>query len=189
MADMPSPAESIGVGKRIKEFRVRRQLSMRQLAKNAGVAVSYVAGVEAERISPTISTLRKLLLALGTDLGAFFAEAAPSAKWTFRHDEMHSVVDEKRRYQFILPRRPDIQVEVLDELIYPGETPEFEVLSSDIAGYVLQGELYVEIEGEERQLLGVGDAFYIPAGKPVRGICASDSVPTRLISIYSPSRY
>jgi transcriptional regulator with XRE-family HTH domain len=189
MADTPQPLEPTDVGKRLREFRQRRQLSMRQLAKNASVAVSYVAGVEAERISPTISTLRKLLAALDTDLGTFFAEAPPSTKWVFYHDEMRMAVDEKRCYKFVLPRRPDIQVEVLDELISPGETPEFEVLNSDIAGYVIQGELYVEVEGEERQLLHANDSFYIRAGKPIRGICASETEPVRLISIFSPTRY
>jgi transcriptional regulator with XRE-family HTH domain len=189
MADTSRPAESVGVGKRVRELRQRRHFSMRQLAKNAGVAVSYVAGVEAERISPTIATLRKLLSALDTDLGAFFAEAVPSAKCVFRRDEMRVAVDEKRRYMFVLPRRPDIQIEVLDEMISPGETPEFEVLNSDIAGYVLQGNLYVEIEGEERQLLQANDSFYVPAGKPIRGLCASETEPVRLLSIYSQTRY
>jgi transcriptional regulator with XRE-family HTH domain len=183
------PGVEISVGARLRELRLRHRFSMRELAKRADVAVSYVAGVEAERISPTITTLRKLLGALDTDLGTFFAEAPPSPQWVFRHDEMRAAADANRRYTFILPRRADVHIEMLDEVIAPGETPEFETLSSDLAGYVLQGKLYIEVEGEERQLLTSGDAFYVPTGKPVRGISAYKAKPVHLLTVYTAPRY
>ena len=115
--------EARGLGQRLRGLRQGHQLSMRQLSKQAGVALSYLAGVEAGRISPTIATLRKLLTALGTDLGGFFTEPAEATgEIVFRQEEMRVVVDAKRRYVFVLPRRPDIHVEVVDETIMPGET-------------------------------------------------------------------
>lgn len=183
-------AESREVGQRLRELRLGHRLSMRQLSKQAGVALSYLAGVEAGRTSPTIATLRKLLTALGTDLGAFFTEPASSeGEIVIRQEEMRVVVDPNRRYVFVLPRRPDIQAEIVDETILPGETPEFETLSSDMAGYVLQGELLLEIQGEERQWLRPQDAFYLSTGRPVRGSCAKPGLPVRLLTIYVPARY
>lgn len=182
--------QSQELGRRLRELRQKATLSMRQLSKLAGVAPSYIAGLEAGRISPTIATLRKMLTALGTDLGEFFTEPAPAVEdYIFRAGEMRQLVDPKRRYVFILPRRQNIHVEIVDETIIPGERPEFETLSSDLAGYVLSGELYLEIGEQERQLLHPYDAYYVPAGTPVRGYCALPGVPVHMVTVYSPARY
>lgn len=177
------------LGSRLRHLRMRCQLSVRQLAERAGVAPSYVTGVEAGRMSPTIATLRKLLLALGTDLGAFFSEDAPAPEGpVFARETMRTVVDGSRCYAFVLPRRPDIRLELLDEEIRPGETPEFETLDADLAGYVLRGELTLELEAIPARVLRTGDAFYIPAGTPVRGWCAGDE-PVRLVTVTSAPTY
>ncbi|HEY3417587.1 MAG TPA: helix-turn-helix domain-containing protein [Armatimonadota bacterium] len=190
MTDANIMADSTEIGRRLRELRQRANLSIRQLAKRAGVVASYISGVEAGRISPTIATLRKLLLGLNTDLGAFFSEPLPSdEERAFRHAAMRTAEEARRSYTFILPRRPDIPFEMVDETIMPGDTPEFEILSSDIAGYVLHGDLLLEVEGEERQLLQTNDAFFVPAGRPVRGYSARDDHPVRLLSVYSPPRY
>lgn len=181
--------ESMGVGARLRNLRLRCHLSMRELAEKAGVSASYISAVESERISPTIVTLRKLLLGLDCDLGLFFSnDASASDGYVFRRERMHAVEDPGRSYAFVLPRRPDIRYEVLDEQLRAGEKPEFEALPSDVAGYVLRGTLQLEIEGESLLTLRTGDAFYIPAGRASRGFCA-DEGPIRLISIQSPPTY
>lgn len=176
-------------GARLRNLRQRCRFSMRQLAERAGVAASYVSAVEAGKISPTIATLSKLLTVLGTDLAGFFAdEASAPLGYIFRRQQMHTVVDATRCYTFILPRRPDVTLEMLDEEIFPVDAAEFETLPADIAGYVLKGELLLEIEGEDSQVLRTGDAFFIPAGRPARGRSVqSESV--RLITALTPPRY
>ncbi|MHB9129865.1 MAG: helix-turn-helix domain-containing protein [Armatimonadota bacterium] len=190
MSNQELENESAELGSRLRELRLRNGLSIRQLSKQAGVAPSYITGVESGRTSPTISTLRKVLAGLDTDLGAFFTESntMPEDR-IFRHDNMRTVVDKKRRYEFVLPRRKDIPVEIVNETIQFGETPQFETLTSGMAGYVLAGELILEIEGEERQVIRANDAFYIPAGLPVRGFSAKKGEAVRLLTIYTPPRY
>lgn len=178
------------IGGKLRLLRTRNRLSMRQLAKLAGVTTSYIAGLEAGRTSPTISTLRKLLDALQTDLGEFFSAEAPGAEMVFRHERMRQVEDENRRYTFTLPRRPNVHVEVVEETIRPrGAKPEFETLHSEMAGFVLEGELVLEVEHQAPQRLRPRDAFYIPAGRPVRGWAAADDAPVRLLTIYTPPRF
>lgn len=178
------------VGDHLKSLRLMRKYSMRKLAKVAGVTVSYVSDLEAGKLSPTLATLRKLLLALDTDLGRFFNEAdAELGSHVFQAERMRVVKDSFHQNTFVFPRRLDIHVELLDELIYPSEEePEYEVLSSDLAGYIIQGEMYLDIKGEEPTVVGPGDAFYVTAGKPVRGRAVTDT-PVRLITIYHPPRY
>ena len=50
-------------------------------------------------------------------------------------------------------------------------------------GYILQGELTVEVEGKPAQTLKAGDSFFIPAGTVHSGKNASKS-PTVVLSTY-----
>jgi transcriptional regulator with XRE-family HTH domain len=170
-------------GRRLRALRLRAHLSMRELARQAGVAVSCVSNIEAGRLSVSLATLRKLLLALGTDLGPFFADELPAPSgWVFRRRQMCAMTDAGRCYTLVLPARPDIGLIMLDEELFAGEKPDFESLSGDLAGYVLTGELQFELQGDAPQVLQPGDAFYIPAGRAARGRCArGESV--RLVTV------
>lgn len=172
-----------GTGRRLRALRLRAHLSMRELARRSAVAVSCVSNLEAGRLSVSLATLRKLLVALETDLGPFFANELPSPSgWVFRRNQMCATTDAGRCYTFVLPGRPDIGLVLLDEELFAGEQPDFESLVGDLAGYVLAGELEFEMRGHEPQNLQPGDAFYIPAGQAARGRCArGESV--RLVTV------
>jgi len=157
---------------------------MRELARRADIAVSYLSNLEAGRLSPSLAMLRKVLLALGTDLEPFFANrpAVPEGP-VFRLQQMRRVTDASRSYTFVLPPRPDIGLIMFDEVLFAGEDPQFESLTGDLAGYVLTGELILEIKGEPTQTLQAGDAFYVPAGKPLRGWCGGNADSVRLVTV------
>lgn len=177
-------AGDLHVEARLRSLRQRCHLSMRGLAEKAGVSVGYVSGVESGAISPTIATLRKLLLAMGTDIGTFFqekAEAEPGP--VFRREEMVFVNDGGRNYTLVLPQREDVESIILDEEFMPDEkSPVMETLPGDLAGYVIKGEVLLEVEGEEPQVLRTGDAYYVKAGRQVRGHAWGDE-PARLITV------
>jgi len=168
----PSSEPDALTGRKLRALRLRAHLSMRELARRSNVAVSYVSNVESGKVSATLATLRKLLVALGSDIGPFFAEDHSATEgWVFRRQHMQTTSDSGRSYTFVLPSRPDIGLIMLDEELFAGENPGFESLSGDLSGYVLAGELELELQGERRQILQAGDAFYIPAGRAVRGCC------------------
>ncbi len=178
------------LGSRIKRLRTGQALSLRQLAERAGVAPSYLSAVERDKLSPTIALLGKVLAALGTDLAAFFTAALveDEARFVFRRDAMQTVEDGGRRYTFLFPKRQDLRLEVLEEVLLPGETPDYEDLPVDLAGYVVCGTLLIEIEGIGAEEVHPGDAFYVPAGYPVRGRCLHDT-PVQLLTMMTPPRY
>ncbi len=189
MNTTPTQHAEEAVGQRLRQLRQRSKFSIRQLAEQAQLSTGYISGVENGTICPTIAMLRKLLIALGSDLGDFFTEVRPiPAGPIFRREQMMSAGEAHRTYTLILPRRDDIKVEMIEEELRPGEVPDFEELASDLTGYVLHGELFLEIKGSDSQLLHTGDAFYIPAGQPVRGRCVNEN-PVRLITVIVPPRY
>ena len=177
------PTFNAETGRKLRALRLRAHWSMRELARQAGVAVSYVSNLEAGRVSATLAGLRKLLVVLGSDIGPFFTLEQPAVEgWVFRRPQMQATSDAGRSYTFILPARADIRLTMLDEELFAGEPPEFETLDGDFAGYVLAGELVLEFAGEPPQILQAGDAFYAPALRPVRGRCdAGKSV--RLVTV------
>jgi quercetin dioxygenase-like cupin family protein len=103
--------------------------------------------------------------------------------WVFRRPQMQTTSDKGRSYTFLLPARADIQFNMMDEELFAGEQPEFESLTGDLAGYVLAGDLRLELAGEPRQLLHPGDSFYVPAGRSARGRCGAGK-SVRLISVF-----
>ena len=56
---------------RLREWRERRGLSVRELAEKAGVGFSTVHRIEVGRMSPTIALLEKLAKALRVDVQDF----------------------------------------------------------------------------------------------------------------------
>lgn len=60
------------VGRRIRELREERGLSLRALAEASGLSVNAVSLIERGQSSPTVSTLHRLAAALGVRIVDFF---------------------------------------------------------------------------------------------------------------------
>ena len=178
------------VGRRIQLLRKRSGMSVRQLAAQAGVAAGMISYVERGRASPSLATLQKLLTALGTDLGSFFGAPDGGGKGpVFLRQRMQVVSDRQRTYTMLLTRQPGIRMEMFDEELQPSrKKPAFETLGCDVAGYVLAGNLTLEIKNRKKELVRSGDAFYIAKGTAHRGYASGDD-PVRLVTAYHPPRY
>jgi transcriptional regulator with XRE-family HTH domain len=64
---------SIIVGKKIKEIRKKKALTIQELAEISGVSEGHVSRLENGLKSPTISTLEKLANALDVPIVYFFS--------------------------------------------------------------------------------------------------------------------
>jgi len=184
--------QSSSIGVRLRELRERAGMSLRDVCGKGGVAPSYLSNLERGGSSPTLAKLRKILVALGTDLESFFTEESDSGgheEHVFRREHMRTAADASRRYTFLLPKRKDMQAEALEEYMLPGERKtEFEVLESSVFGVVLAGMVELEIEGKPKELVRTGDAFHVSAFTPHRGHCVS-AEPARLITVFVPPTY
>jgi transcriptional regulator with XRE-family HTH domain len=177
------------VGYRLRLLRQRGGIGLRELAQRAQVTPAMVSYVEHGKASPSVVTLEKLLGALGTDLAAFFGAEQPAPDGpVFPRETMRLIADDERSYTLVFPRAGGIGVEVLDELLKPGRPRrDFETLPCDVGGYVITGELTLEIGSRPPRRLRPGDAFYVPAGVCHRGF-ATGREPTRLMSFSLPAR-
>jgi len=183
--------DKVEMGNRVRDLRHKSGMTLRALSAKAGIAPSYLSNLERGVNSPTLATLHRILTALGTDMETYFTTTnqGDSDGCVFIRENMRTVSDSGRRYTFLLPRRDDIKAEVVEEYVTSSETrPAFEVLQCDIAGFVLDGILELEVENETKEMLRRGDAFYIHAGKKHRGRCLSTE-PVHMMTVYVPPKY
>ena len=80
---MVKPAEMASreqqIGDHLRDVRTQQGFSVRALAARAGCSPSFISQVEHGQASPSISSLERLVQALGMTLGDFFRVSAPSA--------------------------------------------------------------------------------------------------------------
>ena len=60
------------IGNKIKRLRLQLNLSQAELADRCELTKGYISQLENDLTEPSISTLRDILSALGTDLAEFF---------------------------------------------------------------------------------------------------------------------
>jgi transcriptional regulator with XRE-family HTH domain len=76
--DINTPAEVL-VGRKLRELRNRKGLSLRALADRSGLNVNTLSLVENGKSSPSVSTLQQLAFALEVPIASFF-ESEPVEK-------------------------------------------------------------------------------------------------------------
>ena len=152
---------------RLKHLRLQKGLTLNTLAMRAGIATSFLSKIEKGNAAPTIVSLKKILEALGTNLEEFFSNKTKNNnKTVYKSSEMSVVSDKDKRWVFAFPKSPDIKVHLSYEEFYPHTKKiELETHHGDICGYILEGELTIEIKNEGEYKVGAGNAFYVKDGK------------------------
>jgi transcriptional regulator with XRE-family HTH domain len=157
------------IGYKIKLLREERSLSMRDLAAISDLSVSFISRVESGKTSLSVMSLQKLLEAMNVDFYDFFAdksESNPSEQIVFRKSAMAVSEDPERRWYYAYPKHPDIRFELTyEEYQAHLEIIEEESHRSDIGGFVISGELTLDVVDQGVFVLKAGDAFYIKAGQ------------------------
>jgi len=60
------------LGDRIKEIRMRKDMSLREMARRMGVSVGLLSQIETGRVYPSIRTLYKIAMVLNVPVGILF---------------------------------------------------------------------------------------------------------------------
>jgi transcriptional regulator with XRE-family HTH domain len=184
--DRPADVESIGEG--IRRERLRRGLTLAQLASQVNLTVSALSQIERGASDPSISSLRRIA-------GAF---EVPMFQFMVGGVQREIVVRRDRRTKLNFPDR------VLEyELVSADTFGEFEVLSlaispggstgaapsghaSEECALVLTGEVVAEVAGQT-YTLGAGDSIKIHRELLHRFLNESDKDAEVLIIISPPT--
>lgn len=160
------------IGRHVKELRVRRNLSVRELASRSGISHSTVSLIERDRTSPTIDTLAAIADALGTTLIGFLRGFDPGLSHSpFYSAEELTEIGEKKSISYLMVggNHPDRQILMMHETYAIGADTGKVGLShkAQEAGFVLSGEIEVTA-GVQSRVLRKGDGYYFDSELPHR---------------------
>ena len=149
------------LGQKIREYRQRRGISLRELGENTGLTAAFLSQLENDQTSPSINSLQKIATALRVPMFSFLDDDA----------QTEEVVRAGQRKQLSFPE-PYLTYEILTHNInhqigaflihlMPGQTNKTQKLFSPTEEivYILQGEMEIFL-GERRYQLKVGDSIF-----------------------------
>lgn len=187
MTSRPADQE---LGQHIREARTARGLTLPQLAEQTGLSRSYLSNVERNINSPTISTLRVILDALGVSLAQLFRAVEGGHKGVVRPHERVEVVrtgNNSIRYELLNPN-PIGRLEMLLLYVEPGAYSDrisHSHLGEEV-GYMLSGRLRYWVDDEEYDL-NPGDAINFESSRPHRYANPGEETSVSLWVLTPPS--
>jgi|TARA_R110001599_G_C11893890_1_gene625461 DNA-binding XRE family transcriptional regulator len=176
------------VGKRLKSIRLIRNISQRELAKRAGVTNSTISMIEKNSVSPSISSLKKVLNGIPISLVEFFTEEnnEPEIQQVvYTSDELMNIGSGDVHMHLVGKSFPNRQMTFLVETYLENADTGTEMLQNDAeeAGYILEGKIELTV-GTDVFVLNANDSYYFDNNKPHRfrnpfdGICKIVSATT-----------
>jgi transcriptional regulator with XRE-family HTH domain len=155
------------IGRKVRELRMERGLSVRTLAARAGFSPSFISQMEADTVSPSIASLEKVAEELGVSLGQFFSSLESAPREVVRKAERpkHESGWSKSTIALLVDGAPGRKLSAVEISVEPGgasgKRAAFGAQESVVL--VLSGELTVELRGQKMEL-GGGDSVYVSEG-------------------------
>lgn len=181
---------SLDVGSRLRQLRMARNLSQRELAKRAGVTNSTISLIESNSANPSVGALKRILDGLPIGLAEFFAyEPEKSRQAFYAAEDLVEIGKGAISYRQVGDNLFGRSLQILKECYQPGaDTGKVPLVhEGEEGGIVLSGRLEVTVE-EERRILGPGDAYYFESHRPHRFRCVGP-VPCEVISACTPPTF
>lgn len=158
------------LGLRLKAVREQAGLSQRALAKKANVTNSTISLIESGKVNTSVSALRRILDGIPISLSDFFAfELTGDTQVFYAAEELTEIGKGKLSLKRVganpLGRAMTMLRETYDvgsdtgRVMYQHEGEE--------AGIVIEGNVEITV-GEQRKVLGPGDAYYFNSSTPHR---------------------
>ncbi len=160
------------IGLRLQAVRKAKGLSQRELAKRVGVTNSTISLIEQNKVSPSVSSLKKVLDGIPMSLADFFTadfEVGAVDSPFYNADEMPDLGTDGIHYYLVGHRRANRQMTMLREVMPPGTDTGSEMIvhEGEEGGVVLQGKVEITV-GDTQRILGPGESYYFECNQPHR---------------------
>ena len=160
------------IGARLQLVRKSKDLSQRELAKRVGVTNSTISLIEQNKVSPSVSSLKKVLDGIPISLADFFTleleTGSPDVPF-YARDELPDVGSNGIHYFLVGQHRPQRQMCILREVMPPGTDTGESMLAheGEEGGVVIAGEVEVTV-GDQVRVLQAGEGYYFESRTPHR---------------------
>ena len=154
------------IGQKLKELRVRKNLTQEELADRAELSKGFISQIERNLTSPSIATLMDILQCLGTSTAEFFSET-PEEQIVFGKADYFEKQDAElnNTIKWIIPNAQKNMMEpILLTLEKGGSTYPDTPHEGEEFGYVLQGSVMVHV-GSRSFRARKGESFYFTPDK------------------------
>ena len=161
---------SLDVGAHLKAVRQMYGLSQRELAKRAGVTNGLISLIEQNRVSPSVSSLKKVLDGIPMALADFFTlDLGGKPQVFFPREEMANMGSANVELRLVGGRLGQRGMSILHEHYAPNADTGEEMLThaGEQGGVIVKGKIELTVGGESR-VLGAGDAYYFKSSMPHR---------------------
>lgn len=178
------------IGGTLYELRTRRGLSQRELARRCGVANGTISLIESNAINPSVGLLRQIVDAFPMSLSEFFAfEQAEERKLFYKAAELRDIGGRGISLRQVGTSMNNRALQILNETYAPRTDTGKTMLQhkGEEGGVIVRGELEVTA-GDQRAILGPGDAYYFDSNIPHRFRNIGNE-PCHLISASTPPSF
>ena len=103
---------TVNLARQIRILRERRNLSQRSLAEASGLSRNTLSLLERGQTSPTVSTLKRIAIALSVDINAFFNSSDDESI-------VYTKAGQRRNLQLAQGLMADLGVGIHDQLVTP----------------------------------------------------------------------
>jgi len=180
----------VDLGALLRRVREQRGLSQRQLAKRAGISNATISLMESNAVNPSVGALKRVLDAVPIGLAEFFAlDSGQGRKVFYRQDELMEIGRGRVSYRQVGSDLRGRALQMLAERYAPGADSGKVLLNhqGEECGIVLRGLLEVTV-GEDKAVLGPGDAYYFDSREPHRFRNIGEE-PCELVSACTPPSF
>ena len=178
------------IGRRLRDVRTLHGLSQRQLARQSGVANATISQIEAGKLNPTVSMLKRVLEGIPINLSEFFADDAEGDEQVFfRAADLTEIAEGNVSFRQVGSNLRSRAIQFLHERYQPGAGTGKHKLTHDgeECGIVLKGRLQVTV-GDQTTILRAGDAYYFKSNQP-HNFHNPGNEPCELISACTPPTF
>lgn len=153
---------SNNLGERLQAVRKQQGLSQRELARRAEVTNSTLSMIEQGKVSPSVSSLDKILAAIPMSLHDFFSDNLALTSPVFREGDFVKVQKDGTEDDIMpLTEAGRDGVYLTKQRYAPGAhiASEWMIRKGFIGGIVIAGRLTLKLEGNEFEL-EAGEGFH-----------------------------
>jgi transcriptional regulator with XRE-family HTH domain len=161
------------LGDRLREFRMNRSLTLKQVSDETGLSVSFLSLVERDKVSISVDNLERLARYYGVRLVHLFQGVEDSSVLVTRTASTEGIPSDQSAFDqrfTLLSFRSGARMEPLLVKISPGEgDADFRSHDGDVLLYIVSGCIRLcSIKGEVDNLIAGDAAYYY--GYPARKI-------------------
>lgn len=175
------------IGEKVKAFRTARRMSLRTLGEATGTTASFLSQLERGLSGVNVSTLRRIVAALGISLTDLFDDEVSTVGRVLRKRERPALPPAEGYRKMLLSRRPIRDLEVYIGEFDPGGSTGAEPYShgdSHELFFVVRGEMELTLS-EERHVLSAGDSIEYRSSIPHKAVNIGTE-PAEVLWIIAP---